>query len=70
MKAGALPVAIKQIAFRPARVLALGGVAIAADQQRQILADLGFSVSGTGDSWQVSAPSWRADIEGEADLVE
>lgn len=68
--AGTIPTARKEIAFRPARVLALGGVEVEVEKQRRILTDLGFTVSGTGESWQVTAPSWRADVEGEADVVE
>lgn len=45
----------------------LGGLAIPADRQRAILESLGFAVSA---DWQVTAPSWRRDIDGPADLVE
>ena len=56
--------------FRPARVAALGGMQVSEDEQRQILSALGFEVSGDGESWQVAAPTWRTDVEGEADIVE
>jgi phenylalanyl-tRNA synthetase beta chain len=48
----------------------LGGVAIPAPDQRRILADLGCKLESEADGFAVEAPSWRADIEGEADLVE
>ncbi|MGL4324943.1 MAG: phenylalanine--tRNA ligase subunit beta, partial [Beijerinckiaceae bacterium] len=35
-----------------------------------ILEQLGFHVSGAGDRVKVAPPTWRADIEGKADLVE
>ncbi len=39
-------------------------------ETRRILTDLGFGVSGEGEAMQVSVPSWRVDVDGEADLVE
>nr|WP_298688320.1 phenylalanine--tRNA ligase subunit beta [uncultured Dongia sp.] len=69
--AGAVPAARKSVTFRPSRVLALGGVEVAVPQQKQILVDLGFGVTETsGDSWTVTVPTFRADIDGEADIVE
>ncbi|MBI2255791.1 MAG: phenylalanine--tRNA ligase subunit beta [Proteobacteria bacterium] len=69
--AGALPSGTRELTFRPARVLALGGVEVAPAKQKQILVDLGFKVIETSaESWSVTTPSFRADVEGEADLVE
>lgn len=69
--AGTIPAGTREIAFRPARVLALGGVEVPVEKQKQILIDLGFKVAEKGaDSWSVTTPSFRADVEGEADLVE
>ncbi|WP_374653351.1 phenylalanine--tRNA ligase subunit beta [Dongia sp.] len=69
--AGTIPTALREIAFRPSRVLGLGGVEVATDRQKQILIDLGFKVSEKDfDSWSVTVPSFRADVEGEADIVE
>ena len=31
---------------------------------------LGFSATGDGDTLEVAVPSWRRDVQGEADLVE
>jgi phenylalanyl-tRNA synthetase beta chain len=53
--------------YDPAHCLALGGVDVSAAQQREILQSLGFKVT---DTWQVTVPSWRRDIDGPADLVE
>ena len=56
--------------LRQARVKGLGGVDVPADKIEKILTDLGFGVTKTGDGWDCAVPSWRADIVGEADLVE
>jgi phenylalanyl-tRNA synthetase beta chain len=51
--------------------MGLGGVEVAADRQREILNVLGFGVEEKDPAnWIVTPPSWRADVEGEADLVE
>jgi phenylalanyl-tRNA synthetase beta chain len=63
--AGKTPEWKRAIAFNPQRVKTLGGVELSPEKCQQILASLGF----TGDS-SITPPSWRADIEGEADLVE
>lgn len=69
--AGTIPTALREIGFRPSRVLGLGGVEVATERQKQILTDLGFKVVETDfDSWSVTVPSFRADVEGEADIVE
>ncbi len=66
-RAGAFPVAPHRVAYDPALAERLGGVAIAPDEQQRILAALGFTVD---DAWAVTAPSWRPDIVGPADIVE
>jgi phenylalanyl-tRNA synthetase beta chain len=74
VSAGALPQWQRRISFRPARVAALGGVAIAEDEQLAILRALGFVVTPSrearGERFDVDVPSWRQDVEGEADIVE
>lgn len=67
--AGALPDTSRSIAYRPSRVLGLAGLDVAEDEQADILTRLGFGVT-RGQTWQVSVPSWRRDVDGEADLVE
>ena len=67
--AGQIPDTSRSIAYRPSRVLGLAGLNVAEDEQADILTRLGFSVT-KGDVWQVSVPSWRRDVDGEADLVE
>jgi len=55
--------------YRPDMVEGLAGVSVPAERQQAVLEALGFSVE-TGDSWTVTAPTWRRDIGGTADLVE
>ncbi len=69
VKAGKPPVWQRSIPYDPACLRQLAGFDIAEKQQQKILEDLGFAVK-TGTSWTVMPPSWRADIEGRADIVE
>lgn len=68
--AGHVPHAKRAVPFRPARVMALGGAAIPEDETLTILERLGFVARPGLDRREVEVPSWRADIHGEADLVE
>lgn len=67
IQAGTPPAETKLVAYDPAMSEGLGGVAIAADRQREILAALGFDADA---QWNVTVPSWRPDVDGAADLVE
>jgi phenylalanyl-tRNA synthetase beta chain len=69
VEAGHAPVPDKVVAYRPERTLGLAGVEIAEERQADILSRLGFRVE-TSAPWQVGVPSWRRDIDGEADIVE
>ncbi|MDE0941201.1 MAG: phenylalanine--tRNA ligase subunit beta [Alphaproteobacteria bacterium] len=60
----------KVVGFRPARVTELIGIDVDEAEQRKILSDLGFGIADGVDNWQVTAPTWRTDIDGEADIVE
>ncbi|MBY4894531.1 phenylalanine--tRNA ligase subunit beta [Rhodobacteraceae bacterium N5(2021)] len=55
--------------MRPDRVNSLVGMNVSREEQARILTALGFSATGT-DTLEVWVPSWRRDIQGEADLVE
>jgi len=68
--AGAEPDWRRAIHFRPTRVHALGGVDLPLARCRGILDTLGFATQETGEDLSVAIPSWRNDIDGEADLVE
>jgi len=67
---GTAPTISKTVSLRPARVEKLGGVAVSEKDIIAILTRLGFHVTKVGDTLDVVTPSWRCDIDGEADLVE
>jgi phenylalanyl-tRNA synthetase beta chain len=67
--AGATPAWRRTYRLRPERVAHLGGMDVPVDEQVRILRDLGFAVR-EGSPMEVDPPSWRADVHGEADLVE
>ncbi len=48
----------------------LAGLELSRAEMKVTLEALGFHVAGTGDRVKVLTPSWRADVEGKADLVE
>jgi phenylalanyl-tRNA synthetase beta chain len=66
-RTGQPPLAPKVVHYDPARCLALGGIDVPAERQRAILDSLGFEVAA---DWRVTAPTWRRDIDGPADIVE
>ena len=63
---GATPDTKRTYKLDPARVVSLVGMEISEAEQRQTLTALGFGLKGD----QVTPPTWRPDILGEADLVE
>jgi len=68
--AGATPVWRRAYGLRPDRTATLGGLDVPVDEQATILDELGFGIVRSGRELVVTPPSWRGDIEGEADLVE
>lgn len=68
--AGAVPDTTRAIDFPFSEVQRLTGLVLEPAEMRAILTALGFVVSGDGATVQVTPPSWRADVEGKADLVE
>jgi len=69
--AGAPPAWRREIVLRPDRVETLGGVSVPVAEQKRILADLGFELVDSPDGAITAVPpGWRADVFGEADLVE
>jgi phenylalanyl-tRNA synthetase beta chain len=69
VRAGQPPRLEREIAYRPERCASLAGIDVPRERQAEILERLGFGVE-QGETWQVRTPSWRRDVEGEADLVE
>jgi len=69
--AGAVPEWRRSYPLRAGRVAALGGIEPPPGESRRILESLGFTVTAGADGdLAVAPPSWRGDVEGEADLVE
>jgi phenylalanyl-tRNA synthetase beta chain len=60
----------KNINLRKTRISRLLGVDIDDDTVTGILQRLGLAAVETGDGWDVTAPSYRFDIEIEVDLIE
>ncbi|MGH6954676.1 MAG: phenylalanine--tRNA ligase subunit beta, partial [Alphaproteobacteria bacterium] len=60
----------RRILRAPWRVRELGGADVPAAEQRRILDALGFETRLEDGRVQATVPSWRRDVEGEADLVE
>ncbi|MBQ1500054.1 MAG: phenylalanine--tRNA ligase subunit beta [Sphingomonas sp.] len=81
-RAGTLPRVGVTTGYDPTLAETLGGLAVPAARQVAILESLGFTVQpldGNGDpveladgfdALRVTAPSWRRDVDGPADLVE
>jgi len=60
----------KIVKFNTNKVEKLIGIKVEKAEMIKILSDLGFKVTDNGESFDVLTPSWRADIEGENDIVE
>mgnify|MGYP005686696001 FL=1 len=56
--------------FNTDKIKSLGGADVSKEQQKSILESLGFSVSEKNNIFNIVTPSFRPDIEGEADIVE
>lgn len=68
--AGALPKSERAISLRADRVKTLVGADVPAQEQTRILDALGFAPRAMDGVIRTIVPSWRRDVEGEADLVE
>jgi phenylalanyl-tRNA synthetase beta chain len=68
--AGKPPIKTFSVHFSFDRVEKLMGLALPDAEIRRTLEALGFVVAGDGPRFTVTAPSWRPDIHGPADLVE
>jgi phenylalanyl-tRNA synthetase beta chain len=71
--AGAEPEWRRQYLLHPERMSGLGGLHVPPAESRTILEALGCSAADAAEhdgSLMVTPPSWRGDIEGDADLVE
>ena len=68
--AGKAPIINRKVTLRRNRVKTLGGLNTPWNDQVKILRDLGFIVSEAAGGASAQVPSWRPDVQGEADLVE
>jgi phenylalanyl-tRNA synthetase beta chain len=69
--AGAVPTERRVVEFPWSETRRLAGLDISPSQAAAILQRLGFGVEAAdADMARVTAPSWRPDIEGKADIVE
>ena len=66
IQAGAVPDTSRAYKLDAKRVISLVGMDIPEATQRVTLTDLGFQMDGN----MAHVPSWRPDVQGEADLVE
>jgi phenylalanyl-tRNA synthetase beta chain len=58
------------IPLRPQRVARVLGIDIPVAKMKDYLQRLGLAVKDAGDTWQVTAPSYRFDLAIEEDLIE
>ena len=68
--AGKAPEMDRIIDFPLSEVKRLTGLSLHRAEIREILEKLGFFVIAKDDVFRVAVPSWRADVEAKADLVE
>ncbi|MBA1158655.1 phenylalanine--tRNA ligase subunit beta [Microvirga mediterraneensis] len=68
--AGQVPDNRLTVEFPWSEVPRLSGLDVKPAESETILKKLGFGIQGSGDRVSVTAPSWRPDIDGKADLVE
>jgi len=66
---GALPVR-QPVQLRMSRLISVLGIPFAQEKVAQLLSQLGFSYTATGDVFTVKPPSYRFDITIEEDLIE
>ena len=67
---GHVPSWRRHYSLRPERLHGLGGLDIPVAEATKILDRLGFEVKHENGALNVTPPSWRGDIHGEADLIE
>jgi phenylalanyl-tRNA synthetase beta chain len=60
----------KIIDFPLTELKRLSGLSVPLPEMRHVLERLGFFVAGQGERVKVAVPSWRPDIQGNADIVE
>ena len=59
-----------KVEFKLEDVARLTGLDVKPPIMKKMLTDLGFEIEDAGDSWYVTPPTWRFDVEQSADFVE
>jgi phenylalanyl-tRNA synthetase beta chain len=67
---GKIPLNKKQIIFDINKIESFIGIKISEKIVQNILNNLGFKVAKNGAKYKLSIPTWRHDIENEADIME
>ena len=67
---GKIPLNKKQIIFDTNKIESFIGIKISEKIVQNILNNLGFKVAKNGVKYKLSIPTWRHDIENEADIME
>src|SRR5262249_13267706 len=70
VSAGDVPRLDRRLTLRPERIMGLAALTWPPVEPKQILESLGFAVTAIDGVLRCAVPSGRADVEGEADLVE
>ena len=70
VSAGEIPRQSRELSLRPERIESLGGVRVDGKIAATYLERLGFETRWSEGVIRAAVPSWRGDVEGEADLVE
>ena len=68
--AGSAQSPARVIDFPVSEMKRLTGLDVPPPQTRGVLERLGFAISGEGERIKATVPSWRADVNGKADIVE
>ncbi len=68
--AGNVDVPETVIDFPLSELKRLAGIAVPLSEMRRVLERLGFFVAGQDERVKVAVPSWRADVQNKADIVE
>ena len=68
--AGSAEPAERIIDFPLSEIKRLAGITVPLPEMRRVLERLGFFVAGQGERVKVAVPSWRPDVQGNADIVE
>ncbi len=58
------------IDFPVSEIKRLAGLSVPLPEMRRVLERLGFFAAGQGERVKIAVPSWRADVQGKADIVE